>query len=144
MAKNDVDVTFTSNLKAFYNEFDPAVKKTLEEWGIEGEAHGKEIAIEKGVKDTGYTVNSITWAIGGEKANIASYKADKGNAKGTYSGTAPKRDEPSVYIGTNAWYAPYNELGTSKMPARPFIRPAVEDFGDQYKEIAERNLGEIK
>ncbi|MBD5103483.1 MAG: HK97 gp10 family phage protein [Ruminococcaceae bacterium] len=135
MANNDVDVTFTSHLGEFNTEFDAAVKKALEEMGIEAEAHAKEIITEKGAVDTGRLRNSITWAVGGEKANASGY-----------SGTAPKKDEPCVYIGTNVEYAPYIEFGSSrsKKGERPFIRPAVEDFADQYKEIAERNLGEIK
>lgn len=133
MANNDVNVTFTSHIDAFYDEFDPAVRKTLEEIGIEAEAHAKEIITEKGAVDTGRLRNSTTWAVGGEKPNASGY-----------SGIAPKKDEPCVYIGTNVHYAPYIEFGTNKMPARAFIRPAVEDFGDQYKEIVENNLGKIK
>ena len=29
-------------------------------------------------------------------------------------------------IGSNVEYAPYQELGTSKMSAQPFLRPAIE------------------
>jgi HK97 gp10 family phage protein len=34
-------------------------------------------------------------------------------------------EELSVKIGTNVEYAPYVELGTSKMAAQPFLRPAL-------------------
>lgn len=46
----------------------------------------------------------------------------------------------AVYVGTNTEYAPYVEMGTKKMPARPFIRPTVEksEYKDQYNEIVER------
>ena len=40
----------------------------------------------------------------------------------------------AVHIGTNVEYAPFIEA------ARPFLRPAVEDFRDEYKEILENNL----
>lgn len=33
---------------------------------------------------------------------------------------------PYVDIGTNVFYAPFLELGTRKMAARPFLRPALE------------------
>lgn len=149
MANDGVNITFTSHIDAFYDEFDPAVRKALEEIGIEAEKHAKYIITEKGARDTSYLANSITFAVGGEEPNTKSYKADKPNKQGiiregSYSGTAPKKDQPCVYLGTNVEYAPPVEFGTSKMPARAFIRPAVEDFGDQYKEIVENNLGKIK
>ena len=43
----------------------------------------------------------------------------------------------AVYIGTNVEYAPYVELGTSRMPARPFLGPAAENHGEEYKELFE-------
>ena len=35
----------------------------------------------------------------------------------------PKRE---VRVGTNVKYGPFVELGTSKMSARPYLRPALE------------------
>jgi hypothetical protein len=38
-------------------------------------------------------------------------------------------DSGTVYfVGTNVEYSIYVELGTSKMSAQPYIRPAVEEF----------------
>lgn len=119
MAKNDV--VFTSHIDAFYDEFDPAVKKALEEIGIKAEGHAKDIITEKGAVDTGRLRNSITHQVGETDSK-----------------------EPCVYVGTNVEYAPWVEGGTSKMKARPYLKPAVEDFKDEYKEIVENNLGKIK
>lgn len=33
---------------------------------------------------------------------------------------------PYIDIGSNVLYAPYVELGTSRMPAYPYLRPALE------------------
>lgn len=33
---------------------------------------------------------------------------------------------PYVDVGTNVFYAPFVELGTSRAPAYPFLRPALE------------------
>lgn len=76
-------------------------------------------------------------------------------------------DEPAVYIGSNSEYAAYVELGTGEysdvggtpqkrwaykdeatgewrigVPQRPrhFIKPAVADHGDTYKEILKEEL----
>lgn len=46
-------------------------------------------------------------------------------------------DENSVAIGTNVEYAIYQELGTSKMKAQPYLKPAVMEHLNEYKEIAE-------
>ena len=49
--------------------------------------------------------------------------------------------EKAVYIGTNVEYAPYVELGTSKMQAQPFLRPAATEHGDQYRQVLKNTLG---
>lgn len=45
--------------------------------------------------------------------------------------------EQCAYIGTNVEYAPYVEMGTSKMKAKPYLKPAVNDHVNEYKEIFE-------
>lgn len=52
-------------------------------------------------------------------------------------------DENSVLIGSNVQYAPYVELGTSKMRAKPYLRPAIEDHRSEYQKIFESELGKI-
>lgn len=46
----------------------------------------------------------------------------------------------SVVIGTNVEYAVYQEFGTSKMKAQPYLKPAVMDHINEYKSIAERAI----
>lgn len=137
--KMDISVRLTDNSDAIRNALPEVLEKALMEMGIEAEAHAKEIITAEGAVDTGRLRNSITWAIAGQAANISSYSADRGEG-GTYSGNSPKKSVPAVYIGTNVKYAPFIEAGARKMRARPFLRPAVEDFRQEYKEILEDNL----
>lgn len=52
-------------------------------------------------------------------------------------------DENSVAIGTNVEYAPYQELGTSRMSAHPFLKPACMNHVDEYREIAKQALKDV-
>lgn len=52
------------------------------------------------------------------------------------------RDDEAAYIGSNVEYAPYIELGTSRMKERPFLRPAASDHAEEYKQIAYAALTE--
>ena len=55
-------------------------------------------------------------------------------------------DYQTVQVGTNVEYAKYQEHGTSKMSARPFLRPAldsnreeaVQEVASSLKQILER------
>lgn len=49
-------------------------------------------------------------------------------------------EEDTAYVGTNVEYAPYVELGTSKMAARPYLRPAAEDHKKEYGAMMEQAL----
>ena len=40
-----------------------------------------------------------------------------------------------AYIGTNVEYAPHVELGTRHQDAQPFLRPAAQDHGSQYRKV---------
>lgn len=43
--------------------------------------------------------------------------------------------ENSVFIGSNVEYARYEEEGTSKRPPHPYLRPAVTNNMDKWKQI---------
>lgn len=55
--------------------------------------------------------------------------------------THQQESENVEVIGTNVSYAPYVELGTSKMSARPFLRPAAEGHAAEYAAILKSFLG---
>lgn len=105
-SKKISSIRIVDNSDLFKNATAEAIERALEAIGLEAEANAKRIATEKEVVDTGLLRNSITHAIGGKEAAISSYKDDKGDGKGFYSGVAPERKVPTVYIGSNVEYAP--------------------------------------
>ena len=62
---------------------------------------------------------------------------DTGRLRGSISHAT---DAEAAYIGTNVEYAPYVELGTKRMAARPFLRNAVANYTDDYERIIEEGL----
>lgn len=48
--------------------------------------------------------------------------------------------EKSVAVGTNVEYAPYVELGTSKMKDWPYLRPAAQKHASEYRQVLEKHL----
>ena len=111
-------------------------------------------AVEACPVDTGLLRNSITFALGGEDPQITSYRSNdkdkNGNpievVEGYYTDKAPNDDDNqiTVYVGTNVQYAPYQELGTIKMDARPFLRPAFENNETEIEQIIAKCFREIR
>jgi HK97 gp10 family phage protein len=48
----------------------------------------------------------------------------------------------SAVVGTNVHYAPFQEFGTSRMRARPFLFPAWEEERERFIAALRRELGE--
>lgn len=55
--------------------------------------------------------------------------------------THQQLDENTEVIGTNVEYAPFVELGTRRMRAQPYLRPAIENHRAEYQAIVEKELG---
>jgi HK97 gp10 family phage protein len=55
-------------------------------------------------------------------------------------------NENAVIIGSNVFYAPYQELGTSRMLAandgKGFLRPAINEHLNEYKQIILNELSD--
>ena len=124
-------------------ECEEKVRTALQAAGVKAASNAREYVKQVGAIDTGLLRNSITYALDGESPRIKTYSG-KDNSKtgskgksGSYSGSAPSsgKNNHTVYIGTNVEYAPYVELGTKKMNARPFLKPAMENHMDDYRTI---------
>lgn len=137
-----VTIEYANNSKLIGNALKKAIEKGLEDIGRTAAAYADGLAPE----DTGFLKNSITYAVGGKETSIKEYKANKPSKgetevrKGEYKGTAPKENAPYVVIGTNVEYATAQELGTSKMAACPYLRPAATEHSSEYKKLMEESL----
>lgn len=137
-----MSATFTDNSAALDKKLEAAIKRALTMIGGTIETAAKE----RCQVDTGLLRNSITYALGGSPPHTSRYTDKNREQQGEYNGTAPKDDngEYSVYVGTNVQYAPYQELGTVKMPnGNPFLRPAIEANREAMKQILQGELGSI-
>lgn len=129
--------TLTDNTAAVLAQIDGGIERALERMGMQGEGYAKDLSPPP---DTGALRNSIT------------HKVD----------TA----ENTVYIGSNLHYAPYVELGTGiyaeggggrptpwayqdekgewhhtrGQKPQPYLRPAIEDHKQTYRNILEDEL----
>lgn len=84
--------------------------EALEKIGMRAETHAKEYA----PVDTGRLRNSITYEV--------------------------NESEMDVEIGSEVEYAVFQELGTRKMAAHPFLKPAVINHTSEYKQILENSF----
>lgn len=127
-------VVFNDYSAEVLNEFHDAVLRALERCGEQAEGYAKDLA----PVDTGNLRNSISHTV--------------------------DEDEPAVYIGSNVEYAAYVELGTGKYteggrptpwvyqddngnwhwtrgnPAQPFLKPAVAEHAQTYRNIIEDEM----
>lgn len=128
------DFVFIDNSRQVLGAFEAAALRALEKCGLTAEGIAKDLT----PVDTGNLRSSIT------------HRVDSG--------------EPAVYIGTNTEYAAYVELGTGKyhpggrqepwvyqdahgnwhitngQRARPYLKPAVADHKQTYRNIIEDEL----
>lgn len=116
-----------------------AIPPLLEVCGLVAENYSKRLC----PVDTGRLRNSITHATS-ENMGQNSY-TDKSGTRYDDGAAKQKPEEYTVYIGTNVEYAPKQEFGdfTHKVGQSPYLRPALADHIDQYKEILENGLKDI-
>lgn len=119
------------SVKVQHNNIDPVMQKTndsinraLEMIGIQAEKFAKALCPVGTPESTG-----IAGYIGGTLRNSIAHQV--------------VMQETAVYVGTNVKYAPYVELGTSKMAKRPYLKPAIEDHIEHYKQIISDQLGHM-
>lgn len=110
MSNMDVTIKVEDNSSTLISLFNGATTRGLDAIGATAERYAKKDC----PVDTGRLRNSITY----ETRTL----------------------QKEVYIGTNVEYGPYVELGTSRMAARPFLRPAASNHSKEYKQLMEDSL----
>ena len=116
IANKSINLTGKSNLGTLSRDIAEIVDRVLHKGAFDVEAEGKAIAQKKKIVDTGALINSIRV---------------KDSSKFLY-----------YSIGPNVSYAIYQEFGTRRQSARPFMRPALSKnrrpITDAVKEAIER------
>lgn len=130
--------TYKDNTREVLSALEKAKIRGLKAIGIEAEGFAKEDPNMP--VDTGLARNSITSALAGEGARVKSYKADKGDGKGSYSGTAEGEKGEAVYLGSNVEYFVFIENGSRTINARHILRNAASGHADRYKELMEDSM----
>lgn len=118
-----IEVELTSNKDEILEALGEQLGQAMIAIGMTAESNAKQ-EITKAVYDTPESKSGYVRT--GRLRNSISYAVDT--------------EEPAVYIGSNVEYAPYVELGTSKMRARPYLKPAVENYAGEYKDLLEQAM----
>jgi HK97 gp10 family phage protein len=58
-----------------------------------------------------------------------------------HNDTERKQSEVIGYVGTNTEYAPFQEYGTVKMDAQPYLKPALNMNQENIKQIIAKSIG---
>jgi len=106
--------TIMDNSKQVLQAEEAAIRAALTKMGIAAKKNIQAVVLDKGIYDTGDLYRTIDYGVNGAAQ--------------------------SVDIGSPQGYAAFNELGTSKTAARPFVKPGVLDNVGEYKNIVEDTL----
>mgnify|MGYP002517240862 FL=1 len=118
----DIKVSLTDNSDLIKEAFEDQVEQALIAVGITAENNAKR-EITRAVYDT---PESKTYIRTGRLRNSLTHSVEM--------------NEKAVYIGSAVEYAAYVELGTTRMRARPYLRPAVANYTDEYKNLVKQAL----
>ena len=105
-----IDVKITDNSDKFLDALSEQLEQALTAIGLTAESYAKKDC----PVDTGRLRNSITHEV--------------------------RMDENATYIGSNVEYAAFVEMGTTRMKARPYLRPAATNHTEEYKNLIKQAL----
>lgn len=125
---------------------DEAIKRAMNIIGMKLEKYAKALCPVGTPESTGIPGymggtlrNSITYVTATHAGNTVTIDDRKGDPHKKLHGgrkdSASTDEKNCVYVGTNVFYAPYVEKGTSKRRPKPFILPSVRDHMSEYEHI---------
>ncbi len=102
-------------------------------FAIEGTAKDNITAV--GAIDTGANKASIAAITDRESHySAAAAEAQARNPRARVFPEPPQPDEHTALVAVGVEYGIYNEMGTVKMPARPYLQPAVETHREPFEQ----------
>lgn len=130
---------FIDNSKQYLDQKDEAIERAFEIIGGLLERYAKQSC----PVDTGLLRNSITYCLDGKHPHLSQYGAE--GRQGFYDGEMPEEPEGNraVYVGTNVEYAPYQEVGTSRITGKHFLQNSVQNHIGEYKNIMANELKKV-
>jgi len=129
----------TTELDRIIRDSDMKAEQILRRLALEVEGEAKKMA----PYDTTALRNSIYTVTEKEDNYTDAANAAQEKRPGVATEPHPKPGKGEARVGPCVEYAEYQEFGTSKMPAQPYLTPAVENVrtkfedGSTYKEICE-------
>lgn len=107
-----MEIKVTSHLGDIMSASNAQILKGMIQCGMVAEGHAKIELTNSGAVDTGNLRNSINHT----------------------------ENEKIMKVSTSVEYAPFIELGTVKMRARPYLKPAIANHVDEYVTILQNAL----
>lgn len=92
------------------------------------------------LKETQEKINKALEICGGMAESYAKADCPVDTGRLRNSITHAQTGDQEETIGSNVEYAPYVELGTSRMSARPFLAPAAEGHAAEYEAVIRKEL----
>ena len=112
MRNNKFEIKIESNVPRAKSELKSKLRKIFEMWGIFLTKEWVMRIKKEKLIDTGRFMNGVTY----------------------------KSDDKQTIVGNPVEYSSFLENGTSRMRARPTLKPAIIDNRNKLKEIVEKEL----
>lgn len=110
-----MSVTFIDNSAKVKQGMNNGIEAALTKIGIAAKQNAQKIILEKDIVDTGELLRTMDYNV--------------------------RTGDKAVDIGSPKNYAVFQEMGTVKQSARPFLAPAILNNIGQYQQIAGSTIG---